>query len=155
MDAQHRRHPGTNTRTGQVILGEVKDLFLPGKSGRGDSSRSLRVTSSRGFGIVSGHRIAGGVLFALALFCASVCFAQAPWIEELVADEAGFDGAVTVANAAVEGDDEDVGYVTVNVPYLDVHGKPKMGQAGSSSRRMCWTRPANSRPCARFTMSRR
>jgi dienelactone hydrolase len=48
------------------------------------------------------------------------------WVNGIVPDETGFEGAVTVATAVKE--DGGFGVVTVNVPYRDVYGKPKMGQ---------------------------
>jgi acetyl esterase/lipase len=65
------------------------------------------------------------VVFAFFLSLAAVCVAQPPWIADLIQDESGFDGAVTVEAVQVEGN---LGYVTVNVPYLDVRGERKMGQ---------------------------
>ncbi|HEO70182.1 MAG TPA: hypothetical protein ENN80_02900, partial [Candidatus Hydrogenedentes bacterium] len=44
----------------------------------------------------------------------------------LVSSESGFDGAVRVVRETVE---RGLLIVTVEVPYLDVHGKPKLGQA--------------------------
>ncbi len=59
------------------------------------------------------------------LFCTVISFAETSWIDSLVVDEIGFDGAVTVAKIEL---DEDIGSVTVTIPYIDVYGKPKMGQ---------------------------
>jgi hypothetical protein len=48
------------------------------------------------------------------------------FMDGVVQDEQGFEGAVTVVETVEEGD---FGYVTVNVPYRDVYDRLKMGQA--------------------------
>ncbi len=63
---------------------------------------------------------------ALAVLALSLAAcAQPTFLDGVVPSEVGFDGAVTVTK--VEYDD-DFGIVTVEVPYLDVHGKPKSGE---------------------------
>jgi len=44
---------------------------------------------------------------------------------DMLCSESGFEGAVTVATSGTDGD---LVYWTVNVPYLDIDGAPKMGQ---------------------------
>lgn len=63
-----------------------------------------------------------GILAALAVTCGA---ADAPAIGEFVRSESGFDGAVEVAETVADGEFD---YVTVNIPYRDVHGQAKMGQ---------------------------
>ncbi len=53
--------------------------------------------------------------------------AAADWLAQAVPSEQGFEGAVTVVSAAA--DEEGFGTVTLDVPYLDLHGNPKTGQA--------------------------
>jgi hypothetical protein len=54
------------------------------------------------------------------------CWWAFAFLQGAVRSESGFDGAVTVAKEETDGD---IGVATVNVPYLDVGGKPKQGQA--------------------------
>lgn len=44
----------------------------------------------------------------------------------IVSSEVGFDGAVSIVS---EESTDGLSCVTVNVPFLDIHGQPKMGQA--------------------------
>jgi hypothetical protein len=48
-----------------------------------------------------------------------------PFIKGAVPNEAGFEGATHIVEEAADGD---FGYVTAEMPYLDVHGHTKMGQ---------------------------
>jgi hypothetical protein len=54
------------------------------------------------------------------------CWGALAFVQVTVKSESGFEGAVTVAEEETDGD---IRVVTVNVPYLDVRGKPKQGQA--------------------------
>ncbi len=72
-------------------------------------------------------------LAACVMCLARAQAADAPdFLKGFVADEQGFPGAVRVAELSVEGD---MGCVTVDIPYLDVHGEPKMGQGRLMVRR--------------------
>ena len=81
-------------------------------------------------------------VLTLALSLAACAGPPPDYIQGLVPNESGFEGAVTVADEA--GDDL-FGYVTVNVPYLSVTGEPKMGQGRLIVRRELWGLP--SEPC--------
>ena len=63
-------------------------------------------------------------IFALALTLSPRAPAEA-FVKGLVHNEEGFEGAVRVVE---EAGDKNFGYVTVEIPYLDVHGNKKMGQ---------------------------
>jgi len=63
-------------------------------------------------------------IFALALTLSPRTPAEA-FVKGLVQNEEGFEGAVRVVE---EAGDKNFGYVTVEIPYLDVHGIKKMGQ---------------------------
>lgn len=54
------------------------------------------------------------------------CLGASASLQAFVKSESGFDGAVTVAGQEVQND---IVVVTANVPYLDIHGKPKTGVA--------------------------
>ena len=72
------------------------------------------------------HRALLGCLCAgLALFI-SASAEETGILREHIPVEAGFDGAVTIVD---EGRVDDCVYATVSVPYRDVHGESKMGQA--------------------------
>jgi hypothetical protein len=63
---------------------------------------------------------------ALSLFAfAAPAADKTDFIKGFVQSESGFDGAVTVVEETVDGD---LGIVTVEIPYLDIHAKTKMGQ---------------------------
>ncbi|MDQ1255674.1 MAG: hypothetical protein QG656_267, partial [Candidatus Hydrogenedentes bacterium] len=64
--------------------------------------------------------------FALVLCVCRIATASELLIEQVVASETGFDGAVTVVETSEQNSVE---MVTVDIPYRDVNGDTKMGQA--------------------------
>jgi hypothetical protein len=60
----------------------------------------------------------------LVLAALASCHGDA-FVKGVVPSEEGFDGAVRVVEESAEGE---FGVVTVEIPYLDVHGNPKTGQ---------------------------
>lgn len=50
------------------------------------------------------------------------------FLEKAIPGESGFEGAVTVVERVVDAEDPDFGYVTAEIPYLDINGNPKKGQ---------------------------
>jgi fermentation-respiration switch protein FrsA (DUF1100 family) len=67
--------------------------------------------------------LAVGLLLAQFLLA---CWATPAFANGPVRSETGFEGAVTVAKEQTDGD---LHIVTADVPYLDVRGRPKSGQA--------------------------
>ncbi len=67
-----------------------------------------------------------GLVLALLAVSNANCKEMKVEKSRFVTSETGFDGAVTVANEKVT---DGLISVTVNVPYIDITGKPKMGQA--------------------------
>ncbi|HOD52187.1 MAG TPA: prolyl oligopeptidase family serine peptidase [Candidatus Hydrogenedentes bacterium] len=67
------------------------------------------------------------MLFELAILLSAQCAAaNEGFLTSRIRAESGFDGAVTVVT---EGEQKNFSYVIVEIPYRDIHGKPKKGQA--------------------------
>lgn len=73
-------------------------------------------------------RFVGMICLSMVLLAVSGANCKEMKVEKskIVTSETGFDGAVSVASEQIT---DGLISVTVNVPYLDIHGKPKMGQA--------------------------
>ncbi len=73
-------------------------------------------------------RFVGMICLGMVLFAVSGANCKEMKVEKskIVTSETGFEGAVTVANEQVT---DGLISVTVNVPYIDIYGKPKMGKA--------------------------
>ena len=67
------------------------------------------------------------MLFELAILLSAQCAAPNEGVlTSRIRAESGFDGAVTVIT---ESEQKNFSYVIVEIPYRDIHGKPKKGQA--------------------------
>jgi acetyl esterase/lipase len=72
------------------------------------------------------------VRFTLAMavlaIAAYAALAAPAFLEGKIRDENGFEGAVTIVEYGVDKKDADFGFVTAEIPYRDIEGKPKKGQ---------------------------
>lgn len=63
---------------------------------------------------------------AITSYCAGVQTGCCAFVKDIVADESGFDGAVTVLEARRDGV---YGVITVRLPFLDIYGNLREGRA--------------------------
>ncbi|MCC6488585.1 MAG: hypothetical protein IT364_13900 [Candidatus Hydrogenedentes bacterium] len=68
------------------------------------------------------------LLAVLALAAKAAEDGEAGFLERAIPSESGFDGAVAIVERVVDAEDPGFGYVTAEIPYLDIYGNPRKGQ---------------------------